>query len=353
MTPLVPDTLDDRDLGPVGAGERRRRTMLVAAVVWYAVLAFVAAVVLASGVVASASVSPRVCQACHGSYRTDLHTGSHRSVACDRCHGAPDLLGLMAQRASVVGMVGAKLVPGTRPAVANIDDRMCLSCHSRDIVSTTLSNGIRMNHRAPLQKRMSCTGCHPDAGHPALAKDRLGYTMDQCLACHNANGRNISTCDSCHATGPQGRRPRGAVTPWRVTHGAKWQQTHGMGDLQSCRSCHNPGYCSSCHDMEVPHPPGFVARHGREIASIPSGRNACYTCHEVRFCDDCHGMPMPHPSGFLKGHAKVAKAAEKGTCGRCHEESSCNECHIGHVHPGLPDSVRRALLSRPVPGAGR
>jgi hypothetical protein len=246
---------------------------------------------------------------------------------------------------SVVRMVGATVLPGGS-AAATVSNERCLLCHEEGMEVVTVKNGIRMDHRATTEERLPCQGCHPNTGHAVGSQVAVGYTMNDCLQCHNAANNNPATCDICHEGRTRAREDGTAATPWQVTHGSQWQGTHGMGDLDTCSACHAGSYCRSCHGIELPHPQGFASTHGAEVIAA-GGRGDCLLCHDSGACDECHGVPMPHPTAFLQGHSELVETEGSESCDRCHAKSSCDDCHTRHIHPGLTDEQIRALEGRP------
>jgi hypothetical protein len=250
----------------------------------------------------------------------------------------------------VIGMVYDRFMPGTGSSDTFVPSGRCLTCHEDDLRGSKVARGIRMNHKGLDSTEWPCTRCHPTTAHGAASYRQNGYNMDSCLPCHNTNPSNPATCAVCHPNGSptaEGGKPTtGEVpTPWEVSHGKNARSTHGMGDLNTCKACHAPEYCISCHDLQLPHPEGYLHIHGEQTAAL--GLDGCLTCHKQASCDACHGVEMPHPDGFLQAHPKTAAGESSDMCLRCHTAESCEECHIRSTHPGLPPDVRDQLQERP------
>ena len=63
--------------------------------------------------------------------------------------------------------------------------------------------------------------------------------------------------------------------------------------------------------------------------------DSCLTCHRsAEYCSGCHGIEMPHPKGFLQKHGRIATSPTDLKCAICHVQSDCTQCHEYHVHPG-------------------
>lgn len=316
------------------AGSRGRVAARVATVLAAVVLAAVLAV---WGLVAFAVVPPdRVCGPCHRAQAAALAKSVHAAGAhCYDCHSAPDPL---SRTARMVRDVTAAFRKG-RFAEASVDNAACKRCHAR-MEKVVEVRGLRMSHSTCVAGISRCTGCHSDVGHGVPAPGR-GIDMDACLRCHDGTKATIR-CEACHA----GKRTASleTTTPWGVTHGPGWKSTHGMGDLTTCRICHDVLDCSRCH-LPVPHSADWSSRHGRE--ALAKGRDKCTLCHVPQLCDGCHGTPMPHPKGWLAVHSKATSPAQaKGMCRACHVEADCTECHEMHVHPGIPPDALRRMRAR-------
>jgi hypothetical protein len=315
--------------------------------IWWATLTILFVFVALGALAAGLAVWPASCGVCHSGENQALAESSHADTHCDGCHAGAGVFGLADNRARVAAMVPSMVLPGGGEG-AKVANDGCLECHEDMMPQTILANGVRMNHRAPQDDGWLCTSCHPDVAHMTDAGVSAGsYSMDSCLECHVQSADNITGCQTCHPEGEQPSRPSVTQTAWQIVHGAEWRTLHGMGDLETCKACHAPEYCSACHTIEMPHPQPFLPVHG-ELAQEPETRTSCYECHERASCDGCHGTPMPHPSAFLSAHPETVAEDGDEDCYRCHTEENCTECHTRHAHPGLSDETKESLRGRPV-----
>lgn len=327
---------------------RADRYRLDAERAWYLALSILCFLIIVAGIVSAASVSPRFCAACHYRQAKGLAGSTHKNIACDRCHTAPTAAGVLDSRLAVIGMIPAQLVAGDRPAPASVGNDQCVACHRDVLAATTTSKGLRMNHRALYDKKWSCTRCHPRTAHASSNAPVLGYSMDVCMECHTPTTSDLTACGMCHVGSyPSVRQSSGATTPWGITHGPNWRQTHGMGNLKTCAACHQSGYCATCHKIDLPHPPTFPAEHGTVFLSQDNEGENCFVCHQRTTCYNCHGIEMPHPESFIKTHSRTVRQIGEATCTRCHSKSSCLDCHATHIHPGLLPEVIKKLRARP------
>lgn len=296
----------------------------------YIVAAVVLALLLGGAVTVSVASSPKACVSCHRGLVAASASSPHSSTGCVACH-APGVSGRVALSwAELTRMVPGALV-GAKPSgpVLETSRDACLTCHE-DVLAglTSGTGGYKINH-ATCAPGATCDSCHSTTAHGAATRWKRQPIMEDCTSCHTRKGASVE-CATCH-TG-RDRKERVAVGPWQVTHGPNWQQTHGLGALDSCVTCHPRDYCVRCHGVEVPHPATFGSEHGQ--AAI-ADRASCTVCHKsAALCDSCHGVAMPHADGYLKIHSTEAKSIDNPRCMRCHSVLDCVRCHERHVHPG-------------------
>ena len=267
------------------------------------------------------------CESCHTAapFRAATAAAPHAKVDCRACHVAPGLVGRLAFSVGEPFHMSAGVIGGARRDAASVPDSRCLVCHEDIMDGDTISDGLRITHKS-CAAGASCSDCHSATAHGEATSWLRVYEMDQCLACHVSQGR--TKCDLCH----EGRDAASRIESptFRVTHGAQWRTTHGMGDGSTCVVCHGTGDCVQCHGPGVPHGQDFVQLHPRDARRTDA---KCDGCHDKSFCDSCHGTPMPHSKAFTKGHAKSA-GSDPDLCKRCHAAEDCTVCHDKHVHPG-------------------
>lgn len=300
-------------------------------------LALIVAVFAATVVVSGSR--PSHCGSCHVMAAAVGGAGAkaHAHIACYSCH-APSLLDQVTAKVDeLVRMYPAMLSrEPTLGASVRVPSAACRSCHMQVGEAIIENDGLRIDHSA-CATGSDCGDCHLRQVHGDRVRWMRGPSMQECTACHVSEAASLE-CDTCH----QGRRPdeRLATGPWQVTHGTNWEQTHGMGDLRSCATCHHQDYCVRCHGIELPHPADFAGGHGRVAEG--AGIGSCYSCHDAgEFCFDCHGIEMPHPKRFVPGHAILVETEGDGSCLACHERAACETCHDQHVHPGNASGLAR------------
>lgn len=269
------------------------------------------------------------CTVCHSMrpYAMALAEASHATLGCAECHASVGTTGLLAD-----GFRFASWVTGSEPHLAYVDPDVCLGCHADVREGIVEAAGIAVRHADFLGE--PCSSCHGGVGHRVENRWYRVLEMDDCMGCHRSSGQDPDQCAICHVPDATREDRREGPTAWRATHGPGWQSTHGMGDLDTCVSCHAPGFCTDCHGVRVPHPTDWLASHGPDTNL--SGQTACATCHDPEWCTGCHGLEMPHASEFIKVHGPIARDSGEDVCGRCHDLRSCEVCHYESSHPNFP-----------------
>lgn len=251
----------------------------------------------------------------------------HKDVACIDCHVGTGFVprvsfGVQETFSMMIPLIGSD----SFDAPSSYEPR-CMRCHT-SLEGTLENNGIKIKHSSCAVED-SCVACHKTTAHRTKDGPTGSYTMDGCYSCHSSL-QNSKDCTLCHAD--KGARTGQTNSSWAVTHGPNWETTHGMGNLDTCATCHKPETCVKCHGTGVPHTSNFFNLHG--AAAKDKGQN-CVSCHKPKFCSDCHnGFDMPHPKGFLQKHSSIAKNDKDPSCLKCHSINDCNGCHAAHVHPG-------------------
>ncbi|MDI6716165.1 MAG: hypothetical protein QME63_04390 [Actinomycetota bacterium] len=290
----------------------------------------IACTTVAINIIISATFSPSFCTICHSSQASALQKSSHRDIRCNTCHQRNNVFAVFTWRARVVGMVARQITFSyRRPIVANVSQDNCKQCHDDILTRAVISKAIKMSHKE-VADYLRCTECHNTVAHPGAIANPKPAAMDKCSVCHNGKQASVS-CTECHIEGVDGREQ--IKTSWKITHGPQWRKLHGMGNLNTCTTCHGDIFCLRCHNASLPHPEFWVRYHPEQAKADAEG---CYKCHHKSYCLSCHGIDMPHDDKFFKNHSSIAKKKGKKTCYRCHLEQGCLRCHASHIHPGLP-----------------
>jgi len=259
----------------------------------------------------------------------------------------------------------------------------CQECHEGDkdkVVGKWAPPEPRLsfNHALHLKqvpgKKQSekCATCHKSLPDPG--DEPKSPPMDTCTSCHNhqadyAAGR----CRPCHVD------LKGLQPEKYFTHAGDWLRIHGASarpTAESCAQCHDQTYCSACHSPQTTaarpsvifpeavtssfiHRGDYVSRHAIEAGANPA---SCRRCHGPTYCDTCHTTAnvsgnagvnafSPHPGGSTGNAWAVRTPGEKfhgdaarrdaSSCAACHDQggrSLCVGCHQvgaagGNPHP--------------------
>lgn len=180
---------------------------------------------------------------------------------------------------------------------ANPTSPVCTICHT-DIQSGALkpfpslkSFNMKFDHAIHARgSGASCSGCH------RLARGGVAMTIpsginahNTCYRCHGpqarANGRDISSCATCHQLGGYSRTPTQAAAFKVGFSHAK----HGGVQTQACNECHNVR-AGMPQRRQVTAP--LALNH-----HAPAGTTSCATCHtgkrafggdDFSTCTRCH-----------------------------------------------------------------
>jgi len=254
---------------------------------------------------------PRLCAQCHrASPEFSLWSnGSHKSVACQRCHHSTPEQGLAMLRAFVAGRS-----PSGSKTHAPVEIGSCASCHlSHDGNWPQVGNS--RGHRIHFEEKgIACVTCHAEGMHgfhpltEACRKCHGTHTVRaqgmaklHCFVCHDFLSPDPGLlptrrdCMRCH-------RSEG-VHPARFAEGAPMQF--------DCGTCHKPhaatageaiAACAGCH--VVAETAGLHARHAKQRCTAchaphlwTAGTPECLGCHagarehaESRKCSACHAF---------------------------------------------------------------
>ncbi len=252
---------------------------------------------------------PRLCAQCHrASPEFALwNKGSHRSVACQKCHHSTPEQGLAMLRAFLAG----KSPEGSRPHAA-VEVGSCASCHLSHDPHWPQVGGSRGHKIHVEQKKIACVTCHAAGVH--------GFepVSEKCRECHGEHavgepGMQKLHCFACHdfLSAEPGLRPTRrdclrchraeGVLPARFADDAPMQF--------ACGACHKPHArlpeekrlaCGACHRQ--------MPRAGLHALA---GHRTCKTCHQAHIWratqEDC-----------LRCHRGATSHAKDMRCSSCH-----------------------------------
>jgi hypothetical protein len=286
-----------------------RRPVLSNVVLSAAVIAVAALVTGAMRLKTFVDTDPRLCAQCHRSSPEFAlwNKGSHRGVACQRCHHNTPEQGLVMLRAFLAGKP-----PGGEAGHGQVEVGACASCHLSHDPQWPQVGGSR-GHRIHVEEnKIACVVCHAAGMH--------GFEPAQgsCQGCHGqhairAPGMHQLHCFACHdfLSREPGLRPTRrdclrchraeGVLPARFSDDAPMQF--------ACGACHHPHArapgeervaCAACHKKMAQ-----AGLHGKP------GHQSCGDCHRAHLWKSA-------PAGCLECHAASAAHARGRGCADCH-----------------------------------
>jgi hypothetical protein len=201
-------------------------------------------------------------------------------------------------------------------------------------------------------QRAQCSKCHLDLktyplrpiveySHQGNYLARHGFaaraTSNSCANCHEQR-----FCLDCHgATTQAPLNLLQADRPDRsFVHRGDFLSRHPVearADEASCKQCHSPNTCVTCHQQQhvapvgaggrSPHPPAYALPGGGPIFHGDEARrdiSSCAACHDQGAktnCIACHKVGSiggnPHPLGYSTNHT-LSEAAKNPMCRNCH-----------------------------------
>jgi hypothetical protein len=244
--------------------------------------------------------NPRLCITCHrASPEFQLWLGgSHRKVACQRCHHTT--------AKQTVAMLRS-FVEGRNPDEkhASVEVGACAGCHFSHDPNWPQVGGSRGHRIHYEEQKIACVRCHAASMH--------GFTpmAERCAECHpnhavSVGGMEQLHCFACHEflTDEPGLRPTRHDCMRCHTAQGIHAPVNEHGELMglACSECHKPHAppekalvaCTECHPKIAA--AGLHRRHGKE---------RCVGCHvphtweiAAKGCARCHAaLPADHPEG--------------------------------------------------------
>ncbi len=252
---------------------------------------------------------PRLCAQCHrASPEFSLWAGgTHKSVACQRCHHSTPEQGLAMLRAFIAGRSPA----GTK-AHAPVEIGSCVSCHlSHDGNWPQVGNS--RGHRIHFgEKKIACITCHAEGMH--------GFhpLTDSCRKCHGehtvrAQGMAKLHCFVCHDF----LSPDPGLLPTRRDC-LRCHRTEGVHPARFSETAPMQFDCGTCHKPHAATPREAITRCGEcHVVAESAGLHAR---HLKARCTSCHAPHLWKASraGCLACHAAAEEHAARKACSACH-----------------------------------
>jgi hypothetical protein len=275
---------------------------------------------------------PRLCITCHRAnpeFALWLG-GSHRQVACQKCHHTTSEQSVAMLRAYVAGRN-----PDEKHAVVEVG--ACAGCHFSHDPHWPQVGGSRGHKLHYEEKKIACIKCHAASMH--------GFTpmAEKCAECHPKHGVSVGGmqrlhCFACHEflTNEPGLRPtRSDCMRCHTAQGINAPVgEHGGTMGMDCSACHKP------------HAAPENALVACKVCHPRVDKDGLHGKHKAKRCVDCH---QPH----------TWKATEKG-CDRCHAKlkdghtakDDCFACHGFRpliLRPKQGEKPAAATTGKPAP----
>jgi nitrate/TMAO reductase-like tetraheme cytochrome c subunit len=270
------------------------------------------------------SNSPDFCNSCHimEPFYEAWKAGSHKDVACTKCHYPPDLEGKLWVKFQGLAQLVSYVTKteSTRPS-AHVHDGSCTQCHELAKLDGELAFGkIRFRHDKHFAAstpghELKCTSCHAQTTRDThMAVDRAA-----CNLCHfkeQPAGHAVGECVGCHrlpekTVAPEGGGPafeHGAVAMrGRACAECHAGVTRGTGDVAKtrCLQCHADPAALARYDVAIADREAADRLHFEHVKSAAVD---CRSCHE----EILHG---PEAKRAAPSHA-----ASGGDCRTCHAD---------------------------------
>lgn len=319
----------------------------------------------------------------------DLHLTLENAVSCNACHadvshGPVDQTKRQAFNHDVCQSchtVEQVIIPVQQPMT-------CVACHL-DLASVTPADhqtAAWRNEHGPLalETDVACASCHLGSPHglsykaparsDAAPSPRLTWPDGTPVpdpggfSYHSTVNPDQSSCVACHTL------PMPHPGDWMTSHAAQFRQNPA-----ACAQCHgtegkgfdlrftgnpkevlNQPACASCHQVDMPHPAGWVSQHGPQAIASPA---ACQQCHTPEnraapagaahtrsdFCTSCHaGVTMPHPAAatWRRQHGAAAQQ-DPASCNACHSPANVAQPQADHASRQFCASCHQTQLPHP------
>ncbi len=278
------------------------------------------------------------CGACHN----DVHKGT-LGADCTRCHSVA--VGLKETRKQFDHGKSKYLLTGSHLTVA------CEKCHVSGVFRGLRFDLCSSCHKTPHRHELgpACTTCHTTARWVTrtIEHERTGFSLAgahtkvDCAKCHPASvtrARDHNECKDCHAnvhrdSVKEDCRKCHTETSFK---GAKFD--HAKATPFALRGKHEPLACRKCHTSIASEEVPLV----RKLVDFGGVSPACVGCHKDQHkgdygqaCDSCHDSATFKATGFTHPRSPEFFAGR-------HTGTSCVKCHV------KPAEIQAARVGQPV-----
>ena len=251
--------------------------------------------------------------------------------------------------------------PGDSPLPAQVENQVCLACHSNKDLSVKLPSGESLslyvdvsafNQSVHGKQGQRCTACHTNISgypHPPLAaqdiRDFSLQTYTLCRQCHGDQYQN--TLDSMHAKQlAAGNRNAAVCTDCHTAHYVTPPDQPRSKIPQTCQKCHSTifdQYKGSVHgaallDDSNPDVPTCINCHGVHNIGDPTTNafrlkspQLCAKCHTDKALMAKYGISPNVLSTYVADfHGTTVELFEKQSPDAPTNKPVCTDCHGVH-----------------------
>lgn len=302
------------------------------------------------------------CNSCHimNPYYATWKKGSHKDVACVKCHISPGVDNFIAAKLNGAGQVVDDLLArtSTKPS-ASVTHLACLrsGCHIEEKIRSTQKTDGTFKFKHDKHLGLEFDGLKLDCGscHSHIKGDQhFEVSTNVCITCHMLQ-RPMDVVVGADPARLPGAAPERTVIrltirrpPPEASDAAKLTATpatdaHGKKiPPATCKTCHNP-------------PEGVLERNGLKVdhAQYLAYGASCESCHssatatpepmEDSRCLECHTFGIERSLPSEEMHRVHSEGKHKIECMSCHgiirhgplaqqatlEQFECQKCHQG------------------------
>lgn len=277
------------------------------------------------------SNSPNFCGSCHimEPFYDAWKAGSHKDVACTKCHYPPDLEGKLWVKFQGLAQLVSYVTKteSTRPS-AHVHDGSCTQCHALDTLKgDTDFDGIRFRHDAHLNaarpgQELKCTSCHAQTTRDT----HMAVDKSACNLCHFKDqkpGEAVGGCTACHTL------PQKSVAGASIAFEHGGVATRGL----ACASCHKDATrgagdvvrvrCLQCHADPAALAEYDVAR------SDPQAKDKLHFAHVKAAAVDCRSCHEEIEHGAASRKSASPHSGGSQDCAACHKDRHEPQAEFG------------------------
>jgi nitrate/TMAO reductase-like tetraheme cytochrome c subunit len=295
------------------------------------------------------------CNSCHimNPYYESWKAGSHKDVACVKCHISPGADNFIAAKLNGAGQVVDDLLnrTSTKPS-ASVSNLACMrsGCHTQEkVLATKKTEGTyKFNHEKHVGLefkglKLECGSCHSHV----KGDEHFAISTNVCITCHMLESAADELLTSANGAPPV-RKGLLRMDVREATYApAADAAADAAGDPGTVLA--PPTTCKACHEP----PSGILERRGMKVdhAQYLAYGASCDSCHrnataapdpmDDSRCLECHTFGVENALSAEEMHKIHSEGKHKIECLSCHgtirhgtsaqtatfEQFDCRRCH--------------------------